>query len=839
MGKSSSCFRLITCGGDPSEKDDHHQVVSEINSNDKRGWSFRKRSARHRVLSNTVITETPSTANKGSSECTSINFQSMTEPAVVEKVCTTNFSDEKPQLSNLASSEMSETIITETEAKVDVHLPESVVVIVQAAIRGFLAQRALLKSKNAVKLQAAVRGHLVRKHAVGTLRCVQAIVKMQLLVRARHAKQGNEHHVSDVTKSNVTHTSVEKLLNNRFAYQLLESTPKNKPIGIKCDPSKADSAWNWLERWMSVSSKDSAEYKRTTCMSEQPDKTKDSTSVTQLETGVPSEVLLQVEDSKPTVTDSPLPSEDEEKTTAHDTNNFNFETSPSTSSLVRENLEQAPTEKTITEDAKVTSTEVDSYQIENMELEEEKKLTTYDVNDFNFQASPSTSSPVKDNLEQAPTESVIADDAKVNTTEIDSFQNEKMESHASVLQEPSSLSQKPEVDGEQHRQSMKTFASDQLETEGKKSVHGSRKFSNPAFVAAHSKFEELSLTANSGRSSSLFNQDASVESQADTSSVITDTAYKSKELFSENSAPYPSRIGGSECGTELSISSTLDSPDISDVGTMENEHDAKNLAEAINNPENKIDHGVEGKALCATPTSNLPNSDLNPLEIVDEVDDNEVHSVMLGDSKEPAAEPKKNASELLGEKTDTGLHDSKLSPEASPRSHMTIPESQGTPSSQVSVKTKESKVNKSGSSNRRRTLSAANKSPANANYDSGSRGSREQLPKDQLNGKRRKSFGLVKPDHADQELGDNSSNNSSLPHFMQATESARAKINANNSPRSSPDVHDQDIPVKKRHSLPGATGRQDSPRIQRSTSHAQQGAKGNGVNALHERKWLR
>lgn len=47
----------------------------------------------------------------------------------------------------------------------------------------------MLKLKNVVKLQAAVRGHLVRRHAVGTLRCVQAIVKLQLLVRARHAQQ--------------------------------------------------------------------------------------------------------------------------------------------------------------------------------------------------------------------------------------------------------------------------------------------------------------------------------------------------------------------------------------------------------------------------------------------------------------------------------------------------------------------------------------------------------------------------------------------------------------------------------------------------------------------------
>lgn len=46
----------------------------------------------------------------------------------------------------------------------------------------------MVKLKNVVKLQAAIRGHLVRSHAVGTLRCVQAIIKLQALVRARRAR---------------------------------------------------------------------------------------------------------------------------------------------------------------------------------------------------------------------------------------------------------------------------------------------------------------------------------------------------------------------------------------------------------------------------------------------------------------------------------------------------------------------------------------------------------------------------------------------------------------------------------------------------------------------------
>ncbi|XP_019458503.1 PREDICTED: protein IQ-DOMAIN 32-like [Lupinus angustifolius] len=790
MGKSNSCFKLIVCGSNSAEKDGYQELDTEIkDSNDKHGWSFRKRYERHHVLSNTVITETSSSVNKESSECTSISCQPRAESNVVEKIYTTNFSDENYHLSSLASSQMSETVVTKTEREVDVNKSESFVIIIQAAIRGFLAQRELLKSKNVVKLQAAVRGHLVRRHAVGTLRCIQAIVKMQVLVRVHRARQshsrnhlkhkdgkndssktlGTEH---DATKSNVTYTSIERLLSNSFARQLLDSTPKNKPIHVKCNPSNADGpAWKWLERWMSVSSSDSAEYNKPISISEQSDAAKDSsTSLSQLGAVIPSEVFLQSADSKRTVEYSSLPSMDEEK------------------------------------------------------------LTTYDATNFNFQAGSFASSLVKDNSEQAPPERMITHDAKVTTTEIDSLQNEEWESDASVPEEPSSLPQKPEIDDEQCKLSTKRFTSDQLETEGKNIGDVARKFGNTAFIAAQSKFEELASSANSGRSGSLSNQGAQVESEAYTSSVATDTAYRSKDFFlSGNSAPYASRTGGSECGTEISVSSTLDSPDRLEARAAESEHDAQDLLEEVGNSEKKIDHGIETNFLSATSTSSLSNSGLDQTEVVGDVSGDMVHSMVTGDSKDPVVQFEKNAPDLLREQAGSVLQDFKLSPEASQRSQMTITESQGTPSSQVSVKTKESKVSKTGSSHKRRILSGGNKSPAKANHDSGSRGSREQLPKDQTSGKRRNSFSSVKHDYIDQEPRDNGSNDSSLPRFMQATKSARAKLSANNSPGSTPDLHerDQDIHVK-RHSLPGATGRQESP-----------GTKGNVVNALYERKWQR
>lgn len=113
-------------------------MLFQINdSNDKRGWSFRKKSARHRVLNNTVIAEAPTSANKESSECNNFNFQSLPEPNV-EKIYSTNVSDEKPQLSSFESSQLLETKENATESKVDVNPPESAVIIIQAAIRGLM-----------------------------------------------------------------------------------------------------------------------------------------------------------------------------------------------------------------------------------------------------------------------------------------------------------------------------------------------------------------------------------------------------------------------------------------------------------------------------------------------------------------------------------------------------------------------------------------------------------------------------------------------------------------------------------------------------------------------------
>lgn len=415
--------------------------------------------------------------------------------------------------------------------------------------------------------------------------------------------------------------------------------------------------------------------------------------------------------------------------------------------------------------------------------------------------------------------------------ETDSHQSQIVQSDAPSQQELKSLSNKPEMESELPKRSMKRFASEDLETEGKKFVFGSRKASNPAFVVAHSKFEELSSSANSGKSISSQHQDVSVDSNANNISSGADSLTRTKNLsIGENSV---SRIqyGGSECGTELSISSTLDSPDRYEAGNTEHEHSAKVSENEICDPKSLNNPDVKASDASTIPTCDASHSIVGQPEKVDDVRNESVNSLVVIDAA-AQQKPDNSAPDFHKEpdlQTGHQMYRSyRSSPEASPRSHITVPESQGTPSSQVSVKAKNNRSDKSGSYRKRKPLSASKGSPSNPSQNSGARSSTEQLPKDQKNGKRRSSFGSSRTDNIDQEPGDNSSS-SSLPHFMQATESARAKIQANNSPRSSPDVQDRDTYIKKRHSLPVANGRHGSPRIQRSLSQAQQGAKGNGT----------
>ncbi|GFS46441.1 hypothetical protein Acr_00g0102260 [Actinidia rufa] len=716
------------------------------------------------------------------------------------------WTDEKPELLTSVNSKVSDTRLATVEDKQhDVKLGESDIVALQASIRGFLAHREMLKLKSVVQLQSAVRGHLVRNHAAGTLRCVKAIIKMQALIRARRARllsegsctkeklDWNHEKGNSETKPNVVCTSIEKLLSNKFAHQLLESAPKTKRIHIKCDPSRSDSAWKWLERWMSVLPVGAEQPQKLELRMEQHEQVQVDCSVCQVENGYPSEGCEST-DLKANIMETIVLSKSEEDLITYDADNFDFQACQPSSPSKRENPQPSQPQNSVTSNS------------EEISLELLPNLTKH-------------SDPIP---------------------------------HVELK----SISSKPETESEQSTCSVKRFAPEQVETQGKKFVFGTRKATNPAFIAVQSKFEELSSTASLARSTGSHNKYVGLESNSNSDSSTIDNEIRTMEIgLADNSVLHTSRVkvGRSESGTELSISSTLDSPDRSEIGAMDVEQEPELSEEGTSNPNSLKSLDIEANCEITIPGSDSSSYiSVQPEKLEDVVNGESGNSVTaVGFLTGKLRMSEKNASSLLIEldskgdllrenqksetnasnlqidlDVETSNHDYKSSPEASPRSRMTVAESQATPSSQMSVKAERTGSDRGASKQKRKSLSAGKRPPSNPNHDSGARNSMEKLPKYHSTGKRRDSFGSRRADYADQEPRDSNSSNP-LPNYMQATESARAKALANSSPRSSPDVQDKEIYIKKRHSLPGANGRQGSPHIQRSTSRTEQGAKGN------------
>ncbi|KAH7845579.1 hypothetical protein Vadar_003692 [Vaccinium darrowii] len=92
------------------------------------------------------------------------------------------------------------------------------------------------------------------------------------------------------------------------------------------------------------------------------------------------------------------------------------------------------------------------------------------------------------------------------------------------------------------------------------------------------------------------------------------------------------------------------------------------------------------------------------------------------------------------------------------------------------------------------------------NDDFGSGGGLEKLDRDHKIGKWQNSFGSGRLEDADQKPRECNCSNS-IPIYMQAMESTRAKALATSSQKSIPDVRDKQIYVEKRDPLPSANGR--------------------------------
>ncbi|KAF9593809.1 hypothetical protein IFM89_025518 [Coptis chinensis] len=137
-------------------------------------WSFQKKSTRYRVLSNTVTLEIPFSGNKENLESTSNEFHAQNGRSVPEKISVSQWTEEMPPLSTTVNSKFSVLLIAKesvakTDPLVSMQISEKNGTLVTKENTSEISCN--LNEFSAIVVQAAIRAYL-------------AIVKMQVLVRA-------------------------------------------------------------------------------------------------------------------------------------------------------------------------------------------------------------------------------------------------------------------------------------------------------------------------------------------------------------------------------------------------------------------------------------------------------------------------------------------------------------------------------------------------------------------------------------------------------------------------------------------------------------------------------
>ncbi|GFY84249.1 hypothetical protein Acr_03g0010230 [Actinidia rufa] len=136
---------------------------------------------------------------------------------------------------------------------------ESAAVEIQSAFRAYLARRALRALKGLVRLQALVRGHIVRKQSADMLRRMQAMARIQARASANRG-HGLESSHSSRKATHSLHPDLPipvKFDNQLRAYgtksnpsTILKSSQSNTKIKGNADLERTHLGSNWLDQWM-------------------------------------------------------------------------------------------------------------------------------------------------------------------------------------------------------------------------------------------------------------------------------------------------------------------------------------------------------------------------------------------------------------------------------------------------------------------------------------------------------------------------------------------------------------------------------------------------------------
>ncbi|XP_022855298.1 protein IQ-DOMAIN 1-like isoform X2 [Olea europaea var. sylvestris] len=165
-----------------------HEQVEDDEKREKRKWLFRKASDQAHQLSEVKVASANGSVSARNSALPAdqrhaIAVATATAAAAEAAVATAKAAVEIIRLTGQQSK---------TNSKTNSFRRHSAATIIQTAFRGYLARKAHVALRGIVKLQALIRGQNVRKQAKMTLKCMQALLRVQARIRDQHARLSHD-----------------------------------------------------------------------------------------------------------------------------------------------------------------------------------------------------------------------------------------------------------------------------------------------------------------------------------------------------------------------------------------------------------------------------------------------------------------------------------------------------------------------------------------------------------------------------------------------------------------------------------------------------------------------